>query len=133
MEYRLKTEYKQFRDTNKVELKQLEQVFFENESEYLRVKQLPKSIKNRIDTLWNISGIDKLRHGFTDILDTELKDLRSDPFCGKNKNKEYWIKAYIMDWLSGYPEILTIEYLMNALSTRESNRILIENCYEVIE
>jgi len=128
----LKSEYKNFIEQNKAEIAKLESVFFENGHALLRGKKLPLKTKQAINKFWDASPISKIQNGFVThaLLDAELKDLKTDSFCKKNTNKVYWLKSYILGWLSNLPNTASDEYLIHALSTREANRIMLQNAYE---
>ena len=128
----LKSEYKNFIEQNKTEIAKLESVFFENDHELLRGKKLPLKTKQTIDQYWFNSPISKIQNGFVThaLLDAELKDLKTDGFCKKNTNKVYWVKSYMLGWLSSLPVTASDEYLFHGLSTREANRIMLQNAYE---
>ena len=133
--YKLKKEYKQFIKANTETVKECDAIFYENHSEYLNIKKLPQSWKTKIDHLWYSSPMAKIADGWHNeaMMYYEVTDLRNDSACKNNLNKEYWLKAYMMQWAVNLPDRATDDFLFNHLRTRESNRLLIEKAYQNTE
>ena len=128
---KLKREYTVFKEANKADIKELEQIFFEDEHAYLRGKRLPEKTKDRINKLWFDSPLSKITSGWgKNILSYELEDLKQDGICKHNSNKEYWLKSYMLDWLNELPDIATDDFLFQNIDRRESYQILISKAYE---
>jgi len=98
---------------------------------YLNGKALPKKMKLEIDALYKKYISSGLRDGFLSLLDTELQDLKTDPFCKNNSNKRFWVKSYILSWLTELGEDLTMQKCFSLLTCRKAKQILYNNAYEV--
>ena len=132
MYYKIKRDFKQFAIKNTDKIRQCENIFFDNDHEYLH-KRLPEHWKKEIDNLWYNSPLSKIQDGFKThaLMDYELADLKNDHICNRNANKSYWIKSYMLSWLLNLPDKPNAQYLMSSLDRRESFRCLIKNAYEL--
>jgi ribonuclease HI len=61
--YQLKAEFKQYYEANKKAIKEAEQIFFANDSKYLK-ETLTAKWKKSIDSLWYKSPLSKIQDGF---------------------------------------------------------------------
>jgi len=130
--YKLKSEFKDFYTSNKVLIKEYEQIFFNNEHAYLRGR-MPVSWKIKIDKMWYQCPLSKIQDGFHNngLMDAELENLKHDSFCKRNTNKEYWLKSYMMAWMN-LPDTLTDEYLFNHLDSRRAFILMLKNAYNKV-
>ena len=129
----LKDEYKATPALQK-EVREILDVFYIDEHKFLGGLGLPPSIKKQIDNLWQSLPISKISHQFKvyALVEYELENLKRDPICGRNSNKIWWIKAYLMDWFCNLPEVCTTEIVFAQLMTGKARRLMILEAYEKI-
>jgi len=121
-------------EAEKIEARELDDIFLKNDHEYLKDKRLPESIKNRIDKLY-FKYLHVIQNGWgKTILDYELEDLKKDGICGHNKNKVYWVKAYLLTWIiNAKYEAKAESILRMIISGKDSYKMMIENIYNIID
>jgi len=131
-ELRLKEQYK-MTEEEKTEALRVEMMFFDDDHALLKGRTLKKKDKEAIDKLYfkyiaPMNNIDWSR----DLLKSELDDLRKDSFCGKNTNRSYWVKSYMIGWIRNFGETLDNVGAFYSLTSREANRRMISYAYEEI-
>jgi len=131
-ELKLKKQYK-MTEEEKTESQRVENMFFDDDHKLLKGGTLKKKDKEAIDKLYfkYIAPMNNIDWS-GDLLKSELDDLRKDSFCGKNTNKSYWVKSYMIGWIRNFGETLDNVGAFYSLTSREANRRMISYAYELI-
>ena len=112
------------------EIGRLNNLFYENEHELLRGGRVKTGDKRSLNDLYYYFFNKVDNHDWSkSLIEMELDNLKSDPFCKHNTNKEYWTKSIILGWIVDLPRVLNVRFLYNQLSSREANQRLIRFAY----
>ena len=108
-------------------------VFFENDHELLKTKKIGKKLANDInEAYYRLISKHFNQYGWEgDLLEMELENLKKDYFCKNNINKSYWLKSYIMEWLTNAPKTMKIDEVFNRLCDRKAARVMYSKIYEI--
>lgn len=130
IQYVLKNEMK-IPENDKKRIRELNNLFIENDMPYLNGKTLPQKIKNELTKLY-YKYIHTVYENLSWGYDFIKMEKRISP-KGNRKNENYFIMSYILEWATDFKDTVNIDDIFRALSTREVFIIMFKNAYERIE
>jgi hypothetical protein len=129
VQYVLKNEMK-IPENDKKRIRELNNLFIENDMPYLNGKTLPQKIKNELTDLY-LKYIHRVYENLSWGYDFVKMEKRAEK--SKNTNETYFIMSYILSWATDFKDTVNIDDIFRALSTREIFVIMFKNAYERIE